>query len=795
MTTETIIVHPHNPPATSASRTLCRLLVRNEIVRVQKLLETFPELINIRHPLGWAPIHTAVLCCDTTLLKFILNLPRVDIAVQDESSFSSSSSAAYQLCRTQELCPTIGGTESTQGATALHFACMRGDKDVLNLVLQRGGASAYNALDHSQRTPLDYFDLDTVDLEALLAYQSAEKQWKKDWRTLVAKDVFVFCSSIRLGDYDYCKELIECYPDLAIKMYSEIKDSVSSKLRSIFKPSSVEVSTIVPDYPLHGPGSSALHYACLEARMDIAELLLRNGATWTEKDDYNITPQMYANLHGEIIAQKFKSLCDEEDRLRKQRIEEESRKMELGENIRESEVLQGQKAEMDGPATQEEDALQWAVDFAEQLALEVGKRKADEVDVDKMEKGEPRISKAEKRQMKALEKQKEKDKKMEKREQKKKEDERRRRNVLTSSQLAVEIERIIGADIIGQKGPISSVASAIRLRENGWVDRDRPLVMLFLGSSGIGKTEVAKRVAMYLHGIKAEKEDEKVDDEPRSPISEDDDGDEQQKASLTDIEKSGTFVRIDMSEYQHDYTVSNLTGSPKGYVGYDEGGVLTGKLKANPRAIVLLDEIEKAHPNVLTVFLQLFDDGRITDPKLGTIFCPNAVFIMTSNLGSEEIRLAAPKLNSLIANTIDVNKHEKYHKGVTQFTKELYPLLKRSLKRDEFLGRINQTVVFLPFTDVELGHIAKVELKKWQKRALDQHDIHVTWSPSVIERLIQGYDVNYGARGTYREGYLSFFYLQHIVNEEPISSHVRMIVNAAGDMELETVAKADVPSA
>ncbi|KAJ3512816.1 hypothetical protein NLJ89_g3300 [Agrocybe chaxingu] len=237
----------------------------------------------------------------------------------------------------------------------------------------------------------------------------------------------------------------------------------------------------------------------------------------------------------------------------------------------------------------------------------------------------------------------------------------------------LEIERIIGDKIIGQRGPIRSVASAIRLRKNGWVDPERPSFMLFLESSGIGETELAKQVAYYLHGDKGDSDDETSCGQ-----------------SLTEIEQFGAFVQLDMSEYQDSY------------MGYEEGGILTKKLKKNPKAIVLLDEIEKAHPNVLTVFLQVFNDGRTTDPKFGAIYCKDAVFIMTSNLGSKEIKAASPKLHTVIAET--KGRHEQCLKGIAKFNKQLYPILKGALKRDEFLGRINQTVILLPLNDKEASN-------------------------------------------------------------------------------------------
>ncbi len=142
-----------------------------------------------------------------------------------------------------------------------------------------------------------------------------------------------------------------------------------------------------------------------------------------------------------------------------------------------------------------------------------------------------------------------------------------------------------------------------RRKENGWVDDDHPLVFLFLGSSGIGKTELAKQIAKYLYKDKG----------------------------------SDSFIRLDMSEYQEKHEVAKLIGAPPGYVGHDDGGQLTKRLKKCPNAVVLFDEVDKAHPDVLTVLLQLFDEGRLTDGKGKTIECKNAIFVMTSNLAATEI--------------------------------------------------------------------------------------------------------------------------------------------------------------
>ena len=151
-----------------------------------RLLEISPSLINLRHPLGWAPLHAAILSGDPSLVKFVLGLPGIDITIKDSSSFSTTSSAADIFCRQNELCPNICGTQNTSGATALHFACMRGDWEILNLLLEMGGVS-HDVQDDSKRLPLEYFDFERVNLETLKAYDSTSKAWRMRWRSLVKK--------------------------------------------------------------------------------------------------------------------------------------------------------------------------------------------------------------------------------------------------------------------------------------------------------------------------------------------------------------------------------------------------------------------------------------------------------------------------------------------------------------------------------------------------------------------------------------------------------------------------------
>lgn len=275
--------------------------------------------------------------------------------------------------------------------------------------------------------------------------------------------------------------------------------------------------------------------------------------------------------------------------------------------------------------------------------------------------------------------------------------------------------------IVGQEGAIATVAATIRRKENGWADDDHPLVFLFLGSSGIGKTELAKQLAAYIHK-----------DKPQA------------------------FIRLDMSEYQEKHEVAKLIGAPPGYIGHDEGGQLTKKLKKCSSAVVLFDEVDKAHPDVLTVLLQLFDEGRLTDGQGKTIECKDAIFIMTSNLASDEIaehglelRKEVEKIKAERLATKNPKESEKLDNiTISRKFKDqvVKPILKRHFKRDEFLGRINEIVYFLPFSRNELLQLVARELNIWAQRAKDKHKIELKWDRSVESALADGYDVHYGAR-------------------------------------------------
>ncbi|KAG2196745.1 hypothetical protein INT47_009636 [Mucor saturninus] len=293
------------------------------------------------------------------------------------------------------------------------------------------------------------------------------------------------------------------------------------------------------------------------------------------------------------------------------------------------------------------------------------------------------------------------------------------------------LEDSLKARIVGQLGPIHALASAIRRKQNGWHDEEHPLVFLFCGSSGVGKTELAKALAQHLHGKQLDK----------------------------------GFIRIDMSEFQHKHDVSRFIGSPPGYVGYDEGGQLTEKLKECPNAVVLLDEVEKAHPDVLTIMLQLFDEGRITDGKGTTVECKDAIFVMTSNLAQHEIADEAELLRleasvssdaqttgtaTVIEPKADADQDKKINRQISlsrQFIQHvIYPILYEHFRRDEFLGRINEVLFFLPFSEEELREITSRELSRWAEKARTRHGITMTWEPEVVDVLADGYNIRYGAR-------------------------------------------------
>ena len=253
--------------------------------------------------------------------------------------------------------------------------------------------------------------------------------------------------------------------------------------------------------------------------------------------------------------------------------------------------------------------------------------------------------------------------------------------------------------VVGQEEAISAVADAIRRNRAGLNDEKKPIgSFLFLGTTGVGKTELAKALAEFL-----------FDDE-------------------------NNMTRIDMSEYQERHSVSRLVGAPPGYVGYDEGGQLTEAVRRRPYSVVLLDEIEKAHPDVFNTLLQVLDDGRLTDNKGRVVNFKNSIIIMTSNLGSHIIQ-------ENFENITDDNVKE-----VVEKTKdEVFTLLKQTL-RPEFLNRIDEIVLFQPLTKKEIGKIVHLQLRAFNKM-LEKRGIFMTATEDAIDYLTKkGYDPSFGAR-------------------------------------------------
>ncbi len=270
-------------------------------------------------------------------------------------------------------------------------------------------------------------------------------------------------------------------------------------------------------------------------------------------------------------------------------------------------------------------------------------------------------------------------------------------------QKLLKMEARLHDRVVGQEEAISAVANAIRRARAGLQDPNRPLgSFIFLGPTGVGKTELARALAEFL-----------FDDEH-------------------------AMVRIDMSEYQEKHTVSRLIGAPPGYVGYEESGQLTEAVRRRPYAVVLFDEIEKAHPEVLNVMLQLLDDGRLTDGKGRTVDFKNSVVIMTSNVGSHFIAEAA------VARA--VTSRDADEGALDAGTKREVLDALRAQFRPEFLNRVDEIIVFHALTRAQMRVIIDIQLKGLMKR-LEERKIKVELSDSAKDRIIaEGYDPTYGAR-------------------------------------------------
>jgi len=263
----------------------------------------------------------------------------------------------------------------------------------------------------------------------------------------------------------------------------------------------------------------------------------------------------------------------------------------------------------------------------------------------------------------------------------------------------LHLEEELHKRVVGQHQAIESIADAVRRSRAGLQDAKKPIgSFIFLGTTGVGKTELAKALADYL------------------------------------FNNENAMTRIDMSEYQERHAVSRLIGAPPGYVGFDEGGQLTEAVRRRPYSVILLDEIEKAHPDVFNILLQVLDDGRLTDNKGRTVNFKNTIVIMTSNIGSHLIQDNFDKLD-------EFNKDEVLAKTKN----EVFELLKKTI-RPEFLNRIDEVIMFEPLNREDVNDIVKIQFKQIADRLAEQH-IVISATEEAIDWLAQlGYDPHYGAR-------------------------------------------------
>ena len=254
-------------------------------------------------------------------------------------------------------------------------------------------------------------------------------------------------------------------------------------------------------------------------------------------------------------------------------------------------------------------------------------------------------------------------------------------------------------NIIGQDQAIDKIVKAIQRNRVGLKDPNKPIgTFMFLGPTGVGKTHLAKKLAEYL------------------------------------FDSADTLIRVDMSEYMEKFTVSRLVGAPPGYVGYEEGGQLTEKVRQHPYSIVLLDEIEKAHPDVFNILLQVLDDGRLTDNKGRMVNFKNTIIIMTSNMGSSVIRDNFAKMTP-----------EDRDEVIENTKMAVLDMLKQTI-RPEFLNRIDETIMFTPLNQAEIEEIVGLQVKSVRKM-LAANGITLEVTPEALKFLAEeGYDPEFGAR-------------------------------------------------
>lgn len=274
------------------------------------------------------------------------------------------------------------------------------------------------------------------------------------------------------------------------------------------------------------------------------------------------------------------------------------------------------------------------------------------------------------------------------------------------SEKLTNMEQELEKRVIGQKQAIRAVANAVRRSRAGLSEPNRPMgSFIFMGPTGVGKTELARALAEFL------------------------------------FNDENALVRLDMSEYMERHTVSKIVGSPPGYVGYEEGGQLTEIIRRRPYAVILLDEIEKAHPDVFNILLQILEDGRLTDAKGRTVNFKNSIIVMTSNIGSSEI-LSIAQRGKL---GFDKRKKEEVDEQEKAMREQVFAALREQFK-PEFLNRVDEIVVFNPLHEEDLRKIVLVQISRLQKR-LEEQKITLTVDDEALAYLVKkGYDPAYGAR-------------------------------------------------
>lgn len=273
----------------------------------------------------------------------------------------------------------------------------------------------------------------------------------------------------------------------------------------------------------------------------------------------------------------------------------------------------------------------------------------------------------------------------------------------TESDLLLHLEARLHERIIGQEQAVKAVSGAIRRARVGLKDPNRPIAsLIFAGPTGVGKTELTKALAAYLFG------------------------------------SSEAMIRLDMSEFMESHTISKLIGSPPGYIGYDEGGQLTEAVRRKPYTVILFDEIEKAHPDVFNVLLQLLDDGRLTDAKGRTVDFKNTLVIMTSNIGSKVIEKGGSGIGFEISNQEEA-QYNRIRNLVNEDLKQYF--------RPEFLNRLDEIIVFRQLTKPEVKQIADILLQEVATQLKEQRDITLEVTEQFKELVVnQGYNPSYGAR-------------------------------------------------